>query len=303
MSKWTTADIPDQTGRVAVITGSNTGLGFETAAALAEKGAHVVLAVRNLDKGKDAELLIRKRSPNADVALQELDLTSLESIRAAAEQLRADHDRIDLLINNAGVMYTPKGTTKDGFEMQFGTNHLGHFAFTGRLLDRLLPVAGSRVVTVSSVGHRIMADIHFDDLQWERSYNRVAAYGQAKLSNLLFTYELQRRLAPHGTTIAAAAHPGFSDTELMRHLPGPVEAIFRVVAPLVTQDAAGGALPSLRAATDPTVQGGQYYGPSGFAQSQGSPVIVGSSKKSHDAERQRRLWAVSEELTGVTYPV
>jgi NAD(P)-dependent dehydrogenase (short-subunit alcohol dehydrogenase family) len=207
------------------------------------------------------------------------------------------------LINNAGVMYTPKGNTKDGFEMQFGTNHLGHFAFTGRLLDRLLPVAGSRVVTVSSVGHRIMADIHFDDLQWERSYNRVAAYGQAKLSNLLFTYELQRRLAPHGTTIAAAAHPGFSDTELMRHLPGPVEAIFRVVAPLVTQDAAGGALPSLRAATDPTVQGGQYYGPSGFAQSQGSPKIVASSKKSHDAERQRRLWAVSEELTGVTYPV
>jgi NAD(P)-dependent dehydrogenase (short-subunit alcohol dehydrogenase family) len=303
MAKWTTADIPDQTGRVAVITGSNTGLGFETAAALAAKGAHVVLAVRNLDKGKDAELLIRKRSPNADVALQELDLTSLESTRAAAEQLRADHDRIDLLINNAGVMYTPKGNTKDGFEMQFGTNHLGHFAFTGLLLDRLLPVAGSRVVTVSSVGHRIMADIHFDDLQWERSYNRVAAYGQAKLSNLLFTYELQRRLSSLGTTIAAAAHPGFSDTELMRHLPGPVESAFRLFAPLVTQDAAAGALPQLRAATDPSVQGGQYYGPSGFAQSQGSPKVVGSSRKSHDADRQRRLWAVSEDLTGVTFPV
>jgi NAD(P)-dependent dehydrogenase (short-subunit alcohol dehydrogenase family) len=303
MAKWTTADIPDQTGRVAVVTGSNTGLGFETAAALAEKGAHVVLAVRNLDKGKDAELLIRKRTPNADVVLQELDLSSLESTRAAAEQLRADHDRIDLLINNAGVMYTPKQTTKDGFEMQFGTNHLGHFAFTGLLLDRLLPVAGSRVVTVSSVGHRILADIHFDDLQWERSYNRVRAYGQAKLANLLFTYELQRRLAGRGTTIAAAAHPGFSDTELMRHLPGSLDAVFRLAAPLVTQDAAGGALPSLRAATDPAVQGGQYYGPSGFAQSQGAPVIVGSSSKSHDAERQRRLWAVSEELTGVTFPV
>jgi NAD(P)-dependent dehydrogenase (short-subunit alcohol dehydrogenase family) len=303
MAKWTTADIPDQTGRVAVVTGSNTGLGFETAAALAEKGAHVVLAVRNLDKGKDAELLIRKRTPNADVVLQELDLSSLESTRAAAEQLRADHDRIDLLINNAGVMYTPKQTTKDGFEMQFGTNHLGHFAFTGLLLDRLLPVAGSRVVTVSSVGHRILADIHFDDLQWERSYNRVRAYGQAKLANLLFTYELQRRLAGRGTTIAAAAHPGFSDTELMRHLPGSLDAVFRLAAPLVTQDAAGGALPSLRAATDPAVQGGQYYGPSGFAQSQGAPVIVGSSSKSHDAERQRKLWAVSEELTGVTYPI
>jgi NAD(P)-dependent dehydrogenase (short-subunit alcohol dehydrogenase family) len=304
MAKWTTADIPDQTGRVAVVTGSNTGLGFETAAALADKGAHVVLAVRNLDKGKDAELLIRKRSPNANVALQELDLSSLESTRAAAEQLRADHDRIDLLFNNAGVMYPPKQTTKDGFEMQFGTNHLGHFAFTGLLLDRLLPVAGSRVVTTSSVGHRIMADIHFDDLQWERSYNRVAAYGQAKLSNLLFTYELQRRLAAHGApTIAAAGHPGFSDTELMRHLPGPVESVFRLVAPLMTQDPAAGALPQLRAATDPSVVGGQYYGPSGIAQSQGAPVLVGSSKKSHDADRQRRLWAVSEELTGVTFPV
>src|ERR1700760_490820 len=179
MAKWTTADIPDQTGRVAVITGSNTGLGFETAAALAAKGAHVVMAVRNLDKGKDAELLIRKRTPNADVALQELDLSSLESTRAAAEQLRADHERIDLLINNAGVMYTPKQTTKDGFEMQFGTNHLGHFAFTGLLLDRLLPVAGSRVVTVSSVGHRFARNgINFDDLQSERSYSRVGAYGQ-----------------------------------------------------------------------------------------------------------------------------
>lgn len=174
MAKWTTADIPDQTGRVAVITGANTGLGYETALALADHGAHVVLAVRNLDKGKDAAARITAQSPHADVALQELDLTSLASVRAAAEQLRSAHDRIDLLINNAGVMYTPKSNTKDGFELQFGTNHLGHFALTGLLLDRLLPVAGSRIVTVSSVGHRIMADIHFDDLQWERRYNRVA---------------------------------------------------------------------------------------------------------------------------------
>jgi NAD(P)-dependent dehydrogenase (short-subunit alcohol dehydrogenase family) len=303
MAKWTTADIPDQTGRVAVITGANTGLGFETAAALAAKGAHVVLAVRNLDKGKDAIALITRRSPNVDVALQELDLTSLESIRAAAEQLRADHDRIDLLINNAGVMYTPKSTTKDGFELQFGTNHLGHFAFTGLLLDRLLPVAGSRVVTVSSVGHRILADIHFDDLQWDRRYNRVAAYGQAKLANLLFTYELQRLLAPHGTTIAVAAHPGMSDTELMRNMPGPLITAFERVAPLVAQDPAMGALPTLRAATDPAVLGGQYYGPDGIGQTRGYPKIVGSSKKSHDAATQQRLWNVSEELTGVTYPV
>src|SRR6201993_5324417 len=252
MAKWTAADIPDQTGRVAVITGANTGLGYETAAALADRGAHVVLAVRNLDKGKDAAARITAQSPGADVALQELDLTSLDSIRAAAEELRSDHDRIDLLINNAGVMYTLKSTTQDGFELQFGTNHLGHFAFTGLLLDRLLPVAGSRVVTVSSIGHHILADIHFDDLQWERRYNRVAAYGQAKLANLLFTYELQRRLAPRGTTIAVAAHPGFSDTELMRNMPAPLIFAFERIAPLLTQEPAMGALPSLRAATDPT---------------------------------------------------
>jgi NAD(P)-dependent dehydrogenase (short-subunit alcohol dehydrogenase family) len=303
MAKWTTADIPDQTGRVAVITGANTGLGYETALALADHGAHVVLAVRNLDKGKDAAARITAQSPGAEVALQELDLTSLDSIRAAAEQLRSEHDRIDLLINNAGVMYTPKSTTKDGFELQFGTNHLGHFAFTGLLLDRLLPVAGSRVMTVSSVGHRIRADIHFDDLQWEHSYSRVAAYGQAKLANLLFTYELQRRLAKGGTTIAVAAHPGFSDTELMRNMPAPLVSAFERVAPLVAQDPAMGALPSLRAATDPAVVGGQYFGPDGFVQSRGYPKVVASSRKSHDVEVQKRLWAVSEELTGVVYPV
>jgi NAD(P)-dependent dehydrogenase (short-subunit alcohol dehydrogenase family) len=165
-----------------------------------------------------------------------------------------------------------------------------------------LPVAGSRVVTISSMGHRIRADIHFDDLQWEHSYNRVKAYGQAKLSNLLFTYELQRRLAAHGTTIAVAAHPGGSNTELMRHLPGWAASVYPVIAPIF-QDAAMGALPQLRAASDPAVLGGQYYGPGGFGQTRGYPKIVGSSRKSHDVDRQRRLWAVSEELTGVTYPV
>jgi NAD(P)-dependent dehydrogenase (short-subunit alcohol dehydrogenase family) len=299
MAKWTTADIPDQTGRVAVITGANTGLGYETARALAEHGAHVVLAVRNLDKGKDAAARITADGPRGEVALQELDLTSLDSVRAASRQLRSDYDRIDLLVNNAGVMWTPKSVTSDGFELQFGTNHLGHYAFTGLLLDRLLPVAGSRIVTVSSIGHRILADIHFDDLQWEHSYNRVAAYGQAKLANLLFTYELQRRLASHGTTIAAAAHPGGSSTELSRDLPRALGRGFD----LVSQDAAMGALPTLRAATDPHVTGGQYYGPDGFGGMRGYPKVVASSTKSHDAERQRRLWAVSEELTGVTYPV
>ncbi|OBG69820.1 MULTISPECIES: SDR family NAD(P)-dependent oxidoreductase [unclassified Mycobacterium] len=302
-AKWTAADIPDQAGRVAVITGANTGLGYETAAALADRGARVVLAVRNLDKGKDAAARITAGSPHAEVALQELDLTSLDSIRAAAAQLKADYDHIDLLINNAGVMYTPKETTKDGFEMQFGTNHLGHFALTGLLLDRLLPVAGSRVVTVSSMGHRILADIHFDDLQWERSYNRVAAYGQAKLANLLFTYELQRRLAPRGTTIAVAAHPGGSNTELGRYTPAAFRPLVNVFFSVIAQDAAMGALPTLRAATDPGVLGGQYYGPDGLGETRGYPKLVSSSAKSHDVDVQRRLWAVSEELTGVVYPV
>lgn len=302
MATWTTTDIPDQTGRVAVITGANTGLGYETAAALAARGAHVILAVRNLDKGKDAAALISRRNPGASVALQELDLTSLDSIRSAAEQLRADHDRIDLLINNAGVMWTPRSTTKDGFELQFGTNHLGHFAFTGLLLDRMLPVEGSRIVTVSSIGHRIRADIHFDDLQWERSYSRVAAYGQAKLANLLFTYELQRRLAPHGTTIAAAAHPGGSRTELTRNLPPLLARVTPLIEPLF-QGADMGALPTLRAATDHGVLGGQYYGPDGWGEQRGYPKVVQSSRKSHDADVQKRLWTVSEELTGVHYPV
>ncbi len=302
MSKWTAANIPDQTGRTAVITGANTGLGVETAAALAAHGARVVLAVRNLDKGKQAAARITEATPGAEVELQELDLSSLESVRTAAEQLRADHDHIDLLINNAGVMYTPKSTTADGFELQFGTNHLGHFALTGLLLDRLLPVAGSRVVTVSSLGHRIRAAIHFDDLQWERGYSRVGAYGQSKLANLLFTYELQRRLAPSGTTIAAAAHPGGSNTELMRNMPRPLVVAADLLAPLF-QDPALGALPTLRAATDPGVSGGQYFGPDGFGQVRGYPKVVGSSAQSHDVDLQRRLWAVSEELTGVVYPV
>jgi NAD(P)-dependent dehydrogenase (short-subunit alcohol dehydrogenase family) len=194
-------------------------------------------------------------------------------------------------------MYPPKQTTADGFELQFGTNHLGHFALTGLLLERMLPVPGSRVVTVSSVGHRMQARINVDDLQWERSYSRVGAYGQSKLANLMFTYELQRRLSGTGTTIAVAAHPGFAATELMRHTPAAA-----VVTPLFSQDAAMGALPVLRAATDPSVLGGQYYGPGGFLGLRGYPKLAASSRRSHDEAVQRRLWAISEELTGVTFP-
>jgi NAD(P)-dependent dehydrogenase (short-subunit alcohol dehydrogenase family) len=298
MGKWTTADIPDQTGRVAIITGANTGLGYETAAALAAKGAHVVLAVRNLEKGKEAARRIEQATPDGHVQLQELDLSSLGSIRAAADQLRSDHESIDLLINNAGVMFTPKSTTADGFELQFGTNHLGHFALTNLLLDRVLAVPGSRVVTVSSVGHRFARrGIRFDDLQWERDYGRVRAYGQSKLANLLFTYELQRRL--QGTnTIAVAAHPGGSRTELTRNLPPLVAAATRVLEPLM-QGADMGALPTLRAATDPGVLGGQYYGPDGFGEQRGYPKVVASSAASYDIDAQRRLWTVSEELTSV----
>jgi NAD(P)-dependent dehydrogenase (short-subunit alcohol dehydrogenase family) len=302
MGKWTTADIPDQTGRTAVITGANTGLGYETAAALAAKGAHVVLAVRSLEKGKAAADLIARATPGARVALQEVDLTSLDSIRAAADQLRGDHESIDLLINNAGVMMTPKSTTKDGFELQFGTNHLGHFALTNLLLDRVLAVPRSRIVTVSSVGHRFARNgIRFDDLQWERSYSRIGAYGQAKLANLMFTYELQRRL--QGTnSIAVAAHPGGSNTELSRNLPRWVN-VATLPLLVLAQSADMGALPTLRAATDPGVLGGQYYGPDGFGEQRGYPKVVASSAASHDTEAQRRLWTVSEELTSVVTPV
>jgi NAD(P)-dependent dehydrogenase (short-subunit alcohol dehydrogenase family) len=302
--KWTTSDIPDQSGRVAVVTGANTGLGYHTAAALAVTGARVVLAVRDLAKGNLALARIVAADPHADVTLQELDLSSLASVRAAAAALRKAYPRIDLLINNAGVMWTPKQLTADGFEMQFGTNHLGHFALTGLLLDNLLPVRGSRVVTVSSTGHRFRAAIHFDDLQSEQSYDRFAAYGQSKLANLLFTYQLQRRLADHHkNTIAVAAHPGGSNTELGRNAPTLLRPLFAVVGPVLFQGAAMGALPTLRAATDPNVAGGQYYGPDGLGEQRGHPRLVSSSAQSHDEDLQHRLWAVSEELTGVTYPV
>ncbi|MEW5809528.1 MAG: SDR family NAD(P)-dependent oxidoreductase [Actinomycetota bacterium] len=303
-TKWTAADVPDQSGRVAVITGANSGIGYEAALVLAGRGARVVLAVRDLTKGRQAADRIRQAHAGADVEVTELDLTSLASVRAAAEALRTAHPTIDLLIDNAGVMYPPKQVTADGFELQFGTNHLGHFALTGLLLDHLLPVEGSRVVVVASVAHTIQADIHFDDLQWERGYNRVAAYGQSKLANLMFTYELQRRLAAAGApTIAVAAHPGISNTELMRHVPGSGLPGFSQLAGLVTNSPAVGALATLRAATDPQVRGGQYYGPSGFRELVGHPVLVQSNRKSHDVAVQQRLWAVSEDLTGVSYPV
>jgi NAD(P)-dependent dehydrogenase (short-subunit alcohol dehydrogenase family) len=305
--KWSEADVPDQSDRVVIVTGADTGIGYHTAAVLAYRGAHVVLAVRNLEKGNAALARIVAARPGADVTLQALDLSSLDSVRSAADALRTAYPRVDLLINNAGVMWTPKQVTADGFEIQFGTNHLGHFALTGLLLDRLLGVRDSRVVTVSSLGHRLRAAIHFDDLQWERSYNRVAAYGQSKLANLLFTYELQRRLAARPdsepATAAVAAHPGGSNTELARYLPGVFQPLQAVLGPVLFQSTAMGALPTLRAATDPDVQGGQYFGPEGFLEQRGHPKLVGSSAQSHDEDLQRRLWTVSEELTGVSFGI
>jgi NAD(P)-dependent dehydrogenase (short-subunit alcohol dehydrogenase family) len=298
-AKWTSGDVPGQHGRLAVVTGANTGLGFETARVLAARGASVVLAVRDTEKGKRAAARIAGTAPGANVTVQPLDLTCLDSIRAAAGELRARHPRIDLLINNAGVMFPPRQATADGFELQFGTNHLGHFALTGLLLEQMLPVPGSRVVTVSSLAHRVRARINFGDLQSERSYRRVAAYGQSKLANLMFTYELARRLSGAGTTIAVAAHPGLAGTELSRYTP----AIVAFSYARVSQQAAMGALPVLRAATDPGVLGGQYYGPRGLFGARGYPELARSSGRSRDTAIQRRLWAVSEELTGVTFPV
>src|SRR5215468_3128616 len=298
-AKWTSGDVPGQHGRLAVVTGANTGLGFETAQILAARGASVVLAVRDTGKGKAAAARIAAAAPGADVTVQPFDLASLESIRSAAAELRARHPAIDLLVNNAGVMFPPRQATRDGFELQLGTNHLGHFALTGLLLEQMLPVPGSRVVTLSSLAHRIRVRINLGDLQSERSYRRAAAYSQSKLANLMFTYELHRRLSGAGTTIAVAAHPGLAGTELARNTP-PITAFSYA---LVSQSAAMGALPILRAATDPGVTGGQYYGPRRLFGARGYPELAHSSRQSHDTATQRRLWTVSEQLTGVTFPV
>src|SRR5260370_1186823 len=229
-AKWTSGEVPGQQGRLAVVTGANTGLGFETARVLAERGASVVLAVRDTERGRAAAARIAGPAPGAGVTVQPLDLASRESARAAAAELRARHPRIDLLVNNAGVMFPPKQATVDGFELQFGTNHLGPFALTGLLLEQMLPVPGSRVVTVSSLAHRIRARINFGDLQSERSCRRVAAYSQSKLANLMFTYHLQRRLSGAGTTIAVAAPPGLAATELSRYTPAIVAFFYALVS-------------------------------------------------------------------------
>jgi NAD(P)-dependent dehydrogenase (short-subunit alcohol dehydrogenase family) len=300
-ANWTAASIPDQTGRVAVITGANTGIGLETAKALAGHGATVVLACRDPKKAQEAQAAVAAASPRGEASVVRLDLASLASVRDAAQQIGEQYQSVDLLINNAGLMWPPQGYTADGFELQFGVNHLGHFALTGLLLDRL-GGDGARVVTVSSVGHRRgQIDLADPDFR-ERKYNRTAAYGQSKLANLLFAYELQRRLTAAGAPLASlAAHPGMASTELYRDTGGPTGMIVTVVLKLSGHPVDQAALPSLRAATDPSAAGGQYYGPGGRGETRGFPVVVQSSTLSNDTELAKRLWAKSEELTGVTY--
>lgn len=295
-NSWTTDNIPDLAGKKAIVTGSNTGIGYETAKALAEKNAIVILAVRNIGKGQYALERILNHDPDAGVDVAELDLGNLASVRKFASDYLSDSERLDLLINNAGVMIPPYGTTSDGFELQWGTNHLGHFALTGLLLPLLLVTGGSRVVNVSSIAH-LRGEINFDDLNSTKNYERIGAYSQSKLANLLFTYELQRRLEPLAADCTAtAAHPGWTKTDLQRHSP-----LSRIFSPFFAQKAPMGALPSLRAATDTEAVGGDYFGPSGYREMKGYPVRVSSNDRSHNQETAQRLWEVSEELTGVRY--
>ena len=303
---WIEQNIPDLTGKVAVITGANSGLGFEAANILAAKGARVVLAVRDVVKGEQAAQEIKGVVPAASLEVLSLDLASLASARRFAEAFPAAYSRLDMLINNAGVMAIPRRVTADGFEMQFGTNHVGHFALTGLLLPLILKTPSSRIVTVSSGAH-MFGKINFDDLQSERSYSKFGVYGQSKLANLLFAYELQRRLEAAGSgAISVAAHPGYASTNLQSVGPQmegsklgarTMSAANRILA----QSAAMGALPEVYAATSPAVRGGDYIGPDGFMGQKGFPQKVGSNSRSYDQKDAARLWSVSEGLTGVGY--
>ncbi len=297
-AQWTENQIPDQTGRVAIVTGSNSGLGWETARALANKGATVIMACRSIVKAAPAADHINALKPSGKVVVMALDLGDLVSVHAFAEGFRKDFQRLDLLVNNAGIAVPPYGKTVQGFEQQFGTNHLGHFALTGLLLDRLMATPKARIVVVSSTAHQ-SGEINFDDLNWEqRDYQPMAAYGQSKLANLLFTYELQRRLGAAGqSTLAVAAHPGWAATNAQRH-----SRLLRVLNPLFAQPPKLGVLPALYAATAPDAQGGAYFGPGGLGQMRGYPKKLDSSVRSHDEAVARRLWTVSEELTQVKYP-
>ena len=295
---WRATDIPDQSGRLAVVTGANSGIGLETARELARKGARVAMACRSETKARAAQAVIMEEIPDARIDLWPLDLSSLESIRSFAKAFHEKHETLDLLINNAGVMIPPFGRTADGFEIQFGTNHLGHFALTAQLIDLLLPTAGSRVVTVSSIAHRF-GRIRFDNLNAERGYSASLAYAQSKLANLSFALELHRRLEERGQkTLSVAAHPGWTATNLQDN-----SAFARFFSKHLAQSATRGALPTLRAATAPNAQGGHYYGPRGWFEMQGSPIVAYTTRRARDPATAKTLWTVSEELTGVRFAV
>jgi len=289
MTKWTSADIPDQTGRTIIVTGANSGLGEVTARELAAKGAHVILACRNTAKGDAAAAAM-----SGSREVRPLDLADLASVRAFAESVEA----VDVLINNAGIMALPKRATADGFESQFGTNHLGHFALTGLLLPHIT----DRVVTLSSGAHR-MGRIKLADLNWEqRRYSRWGAYGQSKLANLMFAYELQRRLTASGSAVTSvAAHPGYAATELQTKTESIQDRVMAVGNRLLAQSAELGALPSLYAATVRDLPGGSFVGPDGLMELGGHPKVVGSTKASRDEAVAASLWEASEKLTGVSY--
>ena len=302
-SKWTAGEIPPQTGRTVLVTGANSGIGYQAALELARHGAHVLLGVRNLDKGQVALARLKQEAPGASAELAELDMASLASIRSFATSFQRP---LDLLINNAGVMALPKRElTEDGFERQFGTNHLGHFALTGLLLPQLLQTGSPRVVTVSSLAHR-NGKINFDDLQSEKNYVPWDAYNQSKLANLLFALELDRHAKAVGSRLRSIpVHPGISRTSIFANGPGlqDLKAIaVKILAPLMTQDDAAGALPTLYAATAPDAQGGVYIGPDGFKAFRGSPTVEQPRPQALDEGAAQRLWTVSEELTGVVYP-
>lgn len=301
--RWTPDQIPDQTKRVFVVTGANSGLGLATTRALARRGGHVILAVRDEGKGHRAVAEITAEQPSADLEVRRLDLADLDSVRAFADQLYTDHPRLDVLVNNAGVMAPPRSLSEQGHELQFACNHLGHFALTGLLLDLLAAGHDPRVVTVSSINHR-QGRIHFDDLGGERSYKPMAFYNQSKLANAVFGRELHRRLTEAGSPVRSVlAHPGYTATNLQTSAPiGLWRVVFgRIGNPLFAQPPAHGALPQLYAATDPSVEGGQFIGPDGLAELRGGPTRVRLSPTASDAETGRRLWEVSEELTDVRF--
>src|ERR1700737_657385 len=299
---WTAEEIPDQHGRTAIVTGANSGLGRIVSRELARRGAKVILASRDNAKGVEAANAIKAAFPSSTVEAAQLDLANLSSIRAFADRIRAGNENIDLLINNAGVMAAPYRRTADGFELQFGTNHLGHFALTGLLLPLMYNQPDSRVVTVASNNHKA-GRMHFDDLQGEHRYSRWGAYAQSKLANLLFAFELDRRLKAGGSRmISVAAHPGYSATNLQLSGPPPYERLaMRVSNRLFAQSAEIGALPILYAATAPGVTGGSYAGPDGPGEMRGHPVLVQATKRAYNEEDARHLWDISEGLTGVVY--